>query len=55
VNGRWYERHGPRWVYYREEPVELHRRRVHVVHAPRADERHEAHRHRARPTHHDHH
>ena len=42
VDGRWYYRRGPRWVYYREEPIELYRRRVYVERAPRAPERHEA-------------
>lgn len=52
VRGRWYYRRGPRWVYYRQEPAELHRRRVYVEQAPRAPERRperrEGHR-RARP------
>lgn len=45
VDGRWYYRRGPRWVYYREEPVELHRRRVYIERAPHDTERHEARRH----------
>lgn len=51
VDGRWYYRRGPRWVYYREEPVELHRRRVYIERAPRAPHQHEArhHHYRARP------
>jgi len=40
VNDRWYYRRGPRWVYYREEPPELHRRRAYVQQAPRAPGRH---------------
>lgn len=28
VNNRWYARSGDRWHYYRNEPAELHRRRV---------------------------
>ena len=39
VDGRWYYRRGPRWVYYRREPVELHRRRVYVERGPRAADR----------------
>jgi hypothetical protein len=38
--GYWYYRHGPRWVYMREEPGELHayrqRRRIGVQAAPPA-------------------
>lgn len=52
VDGRWYYRRGPRWVYYREEPVELHRHRVYVERAPRAPARRHQERHyhrRARP------
>jgi hypothetical protein len=46
VDGRWYYRRGPRWVYYRDEPVELHRHRVHVQRAPRAPDHY-----RGRPYH----
>lgn len=36
VDGRWYYRSGPRWVYFREEPVELRDYRVRHYHgAPR--------------------
>jgi len=50
VDGRWYYRRGPHWVYYRSEPAELHRRRVYVERAPRAPHRDQARRHhRARP------
>lgn len=53
VDGHWYYRRGPRWVYFRDEPEELARRRLYVESAPPAPERHRAHRHR-RP-HHPHH
>jgi flagellar biosynthesis GTPase FlhF len=33
VDGRWYYRSGPRWVYFREEPVELRDYRVRHRHA----------------------
>jgi hypothetical protein len=46
VDGRWYYRRGPRWVYYRNEPVELHRHRVYVQRAPRAPYHHRARPHR---------
>lgn len=36
VDGHWYQRRGTRWVYYRQEPPELYRRRVYVERAPRA-------------------
>lgn len=54
VDGRWYYRRGPRWVYYREEPAELHRHRSYVERAPRAPDRREHGRHRrhARPAEH---
>ena len=39
VNDRWYYRRGPHWVYYRQEPVELQRRRVAVRQAPRGPDR----------------
>jgi hypothetical protein len=45
VNGRWYYRRGPGWVYYRHEPPVLYRRRVHVYQAPPAPSRHDARRH----------
>lgn len=54
VNGHWYYRRGPRWVYYRAEPAELYQRRMYyerdherrvVEHRDRerreAEERHE--------------
>ena len=46
VDGHWYYRRGPRWVYYRSEPAELQRRRVYVQRAPRAPERAEERRER---------
>jgi hypothetical protein len=46
VDGRWYYRRGPRWAYYRNEPVELHRHRVHVRRAPRAPYHYRARPHR---------
>ncbi len=64
VDGHWYYRRGPHWVYYRSEPRELERRRIYVERAPRhvereprrvereprEHERHEArHHHPARP------
>lgn len=54
VDGRWYYRRGPRWVYYRDEPAELHRHRVYVERVPRAPaHRRERHYHRrARPVEH---
>jgi hypothetical protein len=55
IDNRWYFRRGPHWVYYREEPPELHRHRVYVERAPRAPDRRE-HRHshrRARPAYRD--
>src|SRR5215213_5506925 len=36
IDGRWYYRRGPHWVYYRREPPALYRHRVHVERAPRA-------------------
>ena len=39
INDRWYYRRGPHWVYYRQEPPELYRRRVYVQRAPRAPDR----------------
>jgi hypothetical protein len=36
VDGRWYHRRGPRWVYYRHEPPDLVRHRRHVEVAPPA-------------------
>ena len=36
VDGRWYRRRGPRWVYYRHEPPDLVRHRRHVEVAPPA-------------------
>ncbi|HMI82986.1 MAG TPA: hypothetical protein VK550_02775 [Polyangiaceae bacterium] len=36
VGGRWYQRRGPRWVYYRHEPADLVRHRHHVEAAPPA-------------------
>jgi len=36
VDGRWYHRRGPRWVYYRHEPPDLVRHRRHVDVAPPA-------------------
>ncbi len=36
VQGNWYYRNGPQWVYYRNEPAELHRQRAVVQRAPRA-------------------
>lgn len=36
VEGHWYYRNGPQWVYYRNEPAELHRQRAVVQRAPRA-------------------
>jgi len=36
VDGRWYQRRGPRWVYYRHEPQDLVRHRRHVEVAPPA-------------------
>ncbi len=36
VHDHWYVRHGPRWVYYRNEPSSLHRQRPYVQRAPRA-------------------
>jgi hypothetical protein len=35
VDGRWYYRSGPRWVYFREEPVELRTYRVRHYDSPR--------------------
>jgi hypothetical protein len=35
VDGRWYYRSGPRWVYFREEPVELRNYRVRHYDSPR--------------------
>jgi hypothetical protein len=35
VDGRWYYRSGPRWVYFREEPVELRDYRVRYHDSPR--------------------
>lgn len=35
VDGRWYYRSGPRWVYFREEPVELRDYRVRHYDSPR--------------------
>jgi hypothetical protein len=46
VDGHWYYRRGPHWVYYRQEPPELYRHRVYVERAPRARERSQAHHHR---------
>jgi hypothetical protein len=54
VDGRWYYRRGPRWVYYREEPPELHRQRRYVEQAPRAPDRREVRRRHARPADHRH-
>jgi hypothetical protein len=34
VNGRWYHRHGNRWVTYRHAPPELERQRVHSRERP---------------------
>lgn len=39
VDGRWYERRGPRWVYYRHEPSDLVRHRRDVEVAPPARRR----------------
>jgi hypothetical protein len=36
IDGYWYMRNGPRWVYYREEPRELYRYRASVRSAPPA-------------------
>lgn len=36
VDGRWYQRRGPHWVYYRSEPPDLVRHRRHVEVAPPA-------------------
>jgi hypothetical protein len=36
VDGRWYQRRGPHWVYYRHEPPDLVRHRGHVEVAPPA-------------------
>jgi hypothetical protein len=36
VDGRWYQRRGPRWAYYQHEPRELVRHRRHVEVAPPA-------------------
>ena len=52
VDGRWYYRHGPRWVYYREEPPELYRHRHYVERAPRAPQRAPHRPHRAPPADH---
>jgi hypothetical protein len=34
VDGRWYHRRGPSWVYFRREPPDLVRHRRHVHAAP---------------------
>jgi hypothetical protein len=56
VNGHWYYRRGPRWVYYRAEPGELRERRAYFERdrarhrvEPREAERREAYRHEAEP------
>jgi hypothetical protein len=37
VHGRWYYRHGPRWVYYRDPPPRLRERHEHeMIEAERA-------------------
>jgi hypothetical protein len=51
VNDRWYYREGPRWVYYRSEPVVLERRRVELHRAPPARVRRRVDVHRAPPAH----
>lgn len=38
VDGRWYYRSGPRWVYFRDEPVELRDYRVRHYDSPRYHE-----------------
>jgi len=39
VDGRWYQRRGPHWVYYRHEPPDLVHHRRHVDVAPPAPRR----------------
>jgi hypothetical protein len=39
VHGRYYHRHGDRWVVYRHAPPSVNRRRGYVQHASPAHER----------------